>query len=559
MTAATAKVSMATVSWGDDKIKRPLTTAAKTYYSGQMMCINASGIEVDATDSSALQFDGVLADVGPIIVVSGGAAGDYVANVERPWRIAMNLSTSGVQGDVGRKVYIVDNQTVGYTTSNSVLVGWVDEVITDPPIGTPGAPSTGTIVLIVPLYSPLNPVAVSSNVLAFAGATGVDQITFPDNLADALSFAEGSNLYMTFVTTNGSELTAIKSPAATGVTSNGGGITATAGTGGTTSGTGGTIVMAGGAGGAGSSTGPGGLVSMTGGASTGSSAGGAASLVGGAGGLVSTGGAALVTGGLGGATSGNGGAVTCAGGAGAGTSGVGGVFSGTGGAGIGASAGGVGKVVGGLGGTTGAGGAAQLTGGAGGATSGTGGAATVAAGAGTGTTAVGGAASMTGGASAGASGTAGAASVDAGAANSGTGATVNISDVNALTTYINRGPLKAAFIGLTKTNLGTTQSSTPTSAQLLGGLIVQSGTSAGGTITLPTGTALSTACARTPVTGDSFACTFSSVTGGQILTITGQTGTAVLGTAAIPIGRVAQMLFCCTGSNTWDVYCNIGA
>ncbi len=427
MTAATAKVSMATVPWGDDRIKRPLTTAAKIYYSGQMLCINASGIEVDATDDTGLQFDGVQADAVPIQVVSGGSAGDYTVNVERPWRIAMNLSTAGVQGDVGRKVYIVDNQTVGYTTSNSVLVGWVDEVVTDPPIGTPGAPSTGTVVLIIPLYSPLNPVAVSGNTLAFSGVTGANTITFPDNLADALSLVEGSNKYLTFVTTNGSELTAIKSPAATGVTSNGGGITATAGTAGTTSGTGGTIVMAGGAGGAGSSVGAGGLISMTGGASTGSGAGGAASLVGGAGGLVSTGGAALVTGGAGGATSGNGGAVTCTGGAGTGSSGVGGVFGGTGGAGIGASAGGVAKIVGGLGGSSGAGGAAQVTGGAGGSASGTGGAASCTGGVGTAAAATGGASSLTGGAG-GSTGAGGVATVagGAGGSSSGDGGAVNI-------------------------------------------------------------------------------------------------------------------------------------
>ncbi len=243
----------------------------------------------------------------------------------------------------------------------------------------------------------------------------------------------------------------------------------------------------------------------------------------------------------------------------AGTGAAGGAVAIAGGAGSTAAAGGNISVTGGLAGATGTAGIASLVGGAGGSTSGTGGVAKIVGGAATAATAVGGAAQVTGGASVGASGTAGGAAIDAGASNSGTAGAVIISDVNAGSTYINRGPLKSPFFGLTRTNLGTTQSSAPTSAQLLGGIIVQSGTSAGGVITLPTGTALSAACPRTPVTGDSFVCDFSSVTGGQILTITGQTGTVVNGTAAIPIGRCARMLFCCTGSNLWEVYCMIGA
>jgi len=41
--------------------------------------------------------------------------------------------------------------------------------------------------------------------ISFLGATTENQIKFPDNLADALSFKEGANFYQTFITTNGSE------------------------------------------------------------------------------------------------------------------------------------------------------------------------------------------------------------------------------------------------------------------------------------------------------------------------------------------------------------------
>lgn len=41
--------------------------------------------------------------------------------------------------------------------------------------------------------------------ITFTGATGVNLIKFPDALANALSFMEGANPYVTFITTNGSE------------------------------------------------------------------------------------------------------------------------------------------------------------------------------------------------------------------------------------------------------------------------------------------------------------------------------------------------------------------
>lgn len=225
----------------------------------------------------------------------------------------------------------------------------------------------------------------------------------------------------------------------------------------------------------------------------------------------------------------------------------------------GANAGGAVSLVGGTPGTTGVGGAASVTGGIGGATSGTGGAVTLAGGAATGTTAVGGLASVIGGASAGASGTAGVAKIDAGSAAGGTGAAVLIADVNATATYINRGPLKAPHIGNTLTALGTTQSSTPTSAQLLGGMLSQTGSTGAGTVTLPTGTALSTACARTPVVGDTFDCAFYNLGGSQTLTITGATGTTVIGTAAVGTGKMATMKFYNSGSNTWNIYVIVSA
>lgn len=134
----------------------------------------------------------------------------------------------------------------------------------------------------------------------------------------------------------------------------------------------------------------------------------------------------------------------------------------------------------------------------------------------------------------------------------GTGA-LALGDTSTGPVYVNRGALAALQVGLTLTALGTTQSSTPTSAQLLGGFLTQTGSTGAGTITLPTGTALSTACNRTPATGDSFDCEFANLGGGQTLTVTGATGTTVISGGAIATAKSATLKFICTGSNAWSI------
>ena len=550
---ATQKVAMSTTPWGDDKISRKPTTVIQTWYPGIMVCINTLGFAVFAEDTAGLRFDGIHAASSEIDILDTTTAtqNDYAKRimVERPWRFEANIATA-TAGDEGKPVYVKDNQTVAYSgTANAILVGWVDKVTT---AGTPG------VVLVNPIYAPLNPVAISNNVLAFSGATGVDQITFPAALADALSFAQGTNIYLTFVTTAGSESTAIKSPAATSVTSNGGSITLTSGAGGATSGTGGAITGTAGAGtGASAAGGP---ILFTGGAGGSSAgAGGSTSMIGGAGTTTGLGGAFIGTGGAGGnATSGTG----AIGGAATVTAGAGGTATtGTGGAGAVASltsgAGGAASAAAGVGG---AGGAGTVTAGVGGAsalsTGGAGGLMTLAAG--------------TGGAATGGSGNGGAGgnlilNSGIGGTSSGGSAGVNgliaIGDTASSCTgiYLGRGAKAALQVALTTTAIGTSQSSTPTSAQLLGGIITQTGATGAGTVTLPTGTALSAACPRTPVAGDTFDCWFINIGGSQTLTITGATGTTVSGTVAITSGKFAIMKFVNTGSNAWNIYCMASA
>jgi hypothetical protein len=125
--------------------------------------------------------------------------------------------------------------------------------------------------------------------------------------------------------------------------------------------------------------------------------------------------------------------------------------------------------------------------------------------------------------------------------------------------FFNRGGSKAPVTNLTVASLGTTQNSTPTAAQLLNGIVTQTGATGAGTVTLPTGTQLSSACGQTPAIGDTFSCLFANLGGGQTLTITGATGSTVKGTAAVASGKNAVLIFENTGTNTWDVYCIVSA
>ena len=124
------------------------------------------------------------------------------------------------------------------------------------------------------------------------------------------------------------------------------------------------------------------------------------------------------------------------------------------------------------------------------------------------------------------------------------------------TVYLGRGALTGPVFGKTITALGTTQSSTPTIAQLLGGIVTQTGQTGAGAVTLPTGTAISAGMPLTPATGDSFGVRFANLGGSQTLTITGQTGSTVVGTATVSSGTNIDLVFVCSGSNTWNVYTN---
>jgi len=210
------------------------------------------------------------------------------------------------------------------------------------------------------------------------------------------------------------------------------------------------------------------------------------------------------------------------------------------------------------------GGAAAGAGATSGLTGGTGGAGTA-----TGTGASGGTVTVAGGTGGGTSGagTGGAGGnlvLDAGAGGTTVGGTngkagyVALGDATTSSVYIGRGSLQAPIYGLTLTALTGSQNYTPTTAQLLSGILTATGQTAGGTVTLPLGATISAAMPRTPVVGDSFIIPFASITG-EALTITGATGSTVVGTAAVPSGKNAILVFTNTGAGTWNCFVVVSA
>lgn len=293
-------------------------------------------------------------------------------------------------------------------------------------------------------------------------------------------------------------------------------------------------------------TNAGGAITLTTGAGVTSGAGGAFAIVGGAGGTTGQGANIAATAGAGGTTSGAAGTMI--------------LTAGAGGAGSTTTGGAAQLVAGGSGtGATGNGGTATVLGGAALSTNGTGGGVAITGGVATGT-GTGGAITITSGASGGASGTAGNVAIDCGSKAGGTAGVISIGGTNAGAVYLARGPLKSVIFGQTITSIGTAQNSTPTAAQLLGGVVTQTGATGAGTVTTPTGTVLSAAMPAAVATGDSFECLFCNLGGSQNLVITaGASGMTVVGNATVPSGKNALLTFVNTGATAWNCYVTVSA
>lgn len=143
------------------------------------------------------------------------------------------------------------------------------------------------------------------------------------------------------------------------------------------------------------------------------------------------------------------------------------------------------------------------------------------------------------------------------------GGEIAIGSVSTGFVSIGRGAVAPPILANTISSLGTAQSSTPTSAQICGGVVTQTSSTGAGTVTLPTGTQIETTLTANSqyalANGDSFTTTFANLGGGQTLTITTSTGLTLVGTAAVSSGKICTMEFVRTGANTWTVYLGASA
>ena len=107
-------------------VEIPVPMAASTkVYAGSGVCTNATGYAVPAVDTAAFFSAGVAQEQ-----VDNSAGADGALNVRVRRHGCHKFAASGItQADIGKKVYWVDDQTVALSTTNSVLAGVIDEVI----------------------------------------------------------------------------------------------------------------------------------------------------------------------------------------------------------------------------------------------------------------------------------------------------------------------------------------------------------------------------------------------------------------------------------------------
>jgi hypothetical protein len=97
------------------------------------------------------------------------------------------------------------------------------------------------------------------------------------------------------------------------------------------------------------------------------------------------------------------------------------------------------------------------------------------------------------------------------------------------------------------------QNGTPTIAQILGGIITHNSKTGGGTLTVPTGTAMSAGISGVAV-GSTIKWTYYNY-GNQTVTVTPADGhTLVGGTAAVTTGNHIQCTSYCSAANTWVTF-----
>jgi hypothetical protein len=103
--------------------------AATTIYAGAIVALNATGYAVNATDTAGQIVVGVADDE----IINTGAAGDLFVRVRKGSFKLSNASAAQTIAiaDVAKNCFVVDNDTVGVSSTNSVIVGKVVQLDAD--------------------------------------------------------------------------------------------------------------------------------------------------------------------------------------------------------------------------------------------------------------------------------------------------------------------------------------------------------------------------------------------------------------------------------------------
>lgn len=112
-----------------DGVLVALPLSAVKVFKGSLLANNTAGYAAKAADTSGFTLAGIAHEQ---VDNSAGAAGDKTVRVYRTGIVELNFSGTATQADVGKVVYMVDDNTVGLaaTTTNDVIVGRIVSFVT---------------------------------------------------------------------------------------------------------------------------------------------------------------------------------------------------------------------------------------------------------------------------------------------------------------------------------------------------------------------------------------------------------------------------------------------
>lgn len=107
---------------------KSIPMSAVKIWKGTLVAINTSGYAAKGADTASFLFAGVAYET---VDNSAGAAGDKKIRVEKTGEYLFNFSGTASQADLGKAVYLVDDNTVALaaTTTNDVLCGYIQEFV----------------------------------------------------------------------------------------------------------------------------------------------------------------------------------------------------------------------------------------------------------------------------------------------------------------------------------------------------------------------------------------------------------------------------------------------